>query len=219
MSNFAASAAGLVNTGSFFLNNPGGTLAGYIVQSNFNKALYGNLTGQFGSTGILVNNNQTLLHRPPIDNFSPRIGLAWQAMDKLVVRAGYGMFFDRVYGNLVGDNIVGNMPPYATGIGLNPSESLQNPFVAQAFLGFIPRTLQVVTSAPGFGATTITDINGGNASGLLNSGDDPAMRTPKVQQYNLDLQYEFAHGWTSLAHAGAGVDRFTSGAGRHGSES
>jgi hypothetical protein len=116
-------------------------------------------------------------------------------MDKFVVRAGYGMFFDRVYGNLVGDNIVGNMPPYATGIGLAPSESLQNPFVSQAFLGFIPRTLQVVASAPGFGATTITDINGGNASGLLNSGDDPRMRTPKVQQYNLDLQYEFAHGW------------------------
>lgn len=193
--NFAAPAAGLVNTGSFFLNNPGGTLAGYIVQSNYNKALYGNLTGQFGSTGILVNSNKTLLQRPPIDNFSPRIGLAWQAMDKFVVRAGYGMFFDRVYGNLVGDNIVGNMPPYATGIGLAPSESLQNPFVSQAFLGFIPRTLQVVASAPGFGATTITDINGGNASGLLNSGDDPRMRTPKVQQYNLDLQYEFAHGW------------------------
>ena len=43
--------------------------------------------------------------------------------------------------------------------------------------------------------SSITDINGGNASGLLNSGDDPRMRTPKVQQYNLDVQYEFAHGW------------------------
>ena len=71
----------------------------------------------------------------PWTNFSPRIGLAWQARDKLVVRAGYGMFFDRVYGNLVGDNILGNMPPYATGIGTAPSETLQNPFVQQAFLG------------------------------------------------------------------------------------
>ena len=193
--NFAAQAAGLVNTGSFFLNNPGGTLAGYIVQSNFNKALYGNLTGQFGSTGILVNSNKTLLQRPPIDNFSPRIGLAWQVRDKLVVRAGYGMFFDRVYGNLVGDNIVGNMPPYATGIGLSPSETLQNPFVSQAFLGFIPRTLQVTPGGDATGSVIITDVNGGNASGLLNSGDDPRMRTPKVQQYNLDVQYEFAHGW------------------------
>ena len=195
--NFAAQAAGIVNTGSFFLNNPGGTLAGYIVQSNYNKALYGNLTGQFGSTGILVNTNKTLLQRPPIDNFSPRLGLAWQARDKLVVRAGYGMFFDRVYGNLVGDNIVGNMPPYATGIGLSPAETLQNPFVPQAFLGFIPRTLSVTPGSDATGTIAISDVNGGNASGLLNSGDDPAMRTPKVQQYNLDVQYEFAHGWVA----------------------
>lgn len=31
------------------------------------------------------------------------------------------------------------------------------------------------------------------------------------------LDNEFAHGWTSLAHAGQGVERFTAGAGRHGS--
>ncbi len=195
--NFAASAAGLVNTGSFFLNNAGGTLAGYIVQSNYNKALYGNLTGQFGSTGIIVNSNKTLLQGAPLDNFSPRIGLAWQPLssNKMVVRAGYGMFFDRVYGNLLGDNILGNMPPYATGIGTNYFETLHDPFVAQSFLGFIPRTLQVAAGSPGTGATAITDINGGNASGLLTSGDNPAMRTPKVQQYNLDVQYEFARGW------------------------
>ena len=78
----------------------------------------------------------------PLDNFSPRLGLAWQVMDKLVVRAGYGMFFDRVYGNLVGDNILGNMPPYATGVGENPGQTLQNPFCPSCpqFLGFIPRT-------------------------------------------------------------------------------
>ncbi len=168
------------------------------MQSNYNKALYGNLTGQFGSTGILVNNNKTLLQGAPLDNFSPRIGLAWQPMgDKLVVRAGYGMFFDRVYGNLLGDNILGNMPPYATGIGTNPSETLQNPFVSQAFLGFIPRTLNVIPGSAATGTLGITDINGGNASGLLVSGDNPAMRTPKVQQYNLDVQYEFARGWVA----------------------
>jgi Carboxypeptidase regulatory-like domain/TonB dependent receptor/TonB-dependent Receptor Plug Domain len=210
--NFGAPQAGLVDTGSFFLGNQVadcpvfpcatggnsvGTLAGYIVQSNYNKQIYGNLTGQNGSTGIFVNTNKTLLQGSPLDNFSPRIGLAWQAKDRLVIRAGYGMFFDRVYGNLVGDNILGNEPPYATGVGLAPSETLQNPFVAQSFLGFIPRTLQVETgsAAPGVGATTITDINGLNATGLINSGDDPRMRTPKVQQYNLDVQYEFAHAW------------------------
>jgi hypothetical protein len=204
--NFAASAAGLVDTGSYFLNNPEGTLAGWIVQKNYNRALYGNLSGEFGSTGILVNSNKTLLQGSPLDNFSPRIGVAWQPFsEKLVIRAGYGLFFDRVYGNLVGDNILGNMPPYATGVGAQPGQTLQNPFctiVAPAttnscpqFLGFIPRTLVVAGSTPGFGATDITDVFGSNATGLLNSGDDPAMRTPKVQQINLDVQYEFAKGW------------------------
>jgi Carboxypeptidase regulatory-like domain/TonB-dependent Receptor Plug Domain len=196
--NFAAADAGLVNTGSYFLNNPGGTLAGYIVQKNYNRPFYGNLTGQFGSTGIRVNSNDTLLNGSPLNNFSPRIGVAWQPLgDKFVVRAGYGLFFDRVYGNLVGDNILGNMPPYATGIGTAPSETLQNPFIQQAFLGFIPRTLNVTPGNTTTGTTLITDINNGNASGLLTSGDDPAMRTPKVQQMNLDLQYEFAHGWVA----------------------
>lgn len=212
--NFTAQAAALVNAGSLLLGNqvangPGsppnqvGTLAGYVVQSNYNKAIYGNLTGQNGSTGITINNNKTLLPNAPLDNFSPRLGLAWQPMNKLVVRAGYGMFFDRVYGNLVGDNILGNMPPYATGVGITPGQTLQNPFCTPAgpgsscpqFLGFIPRTLSVAAGDPVNGATNITDAFGGNASGLLNSGDNPSMRTPKVQQYNLDVQYEFAHGW------------------------
>ena len=109
--NFAASLAGVVDTGSVLLNNPVGTLAGYIVQKNYSRTFpgYAGLTGEFGSTGIFVNNNDTLLYGSPLDNFSPRIGLAWQPFgEKLVVRAGYGMFFDRVYGNLVGDNILGN---------------------------------------------------------------------------------------------------------------
>jgi Carboxypeptidase regulatory-like domain/TonB-dependent Receptor Plug Domain len=218
--NFGAAAAGLVDTGSFFLgnevaqgipgpgmppnSNPMGTLAGWIVQQNYNRSFYQGLTGQFGSTGILVNNNNTLLQGSPLDNFSPRIGVAWQPFsEKLVIRAGYGMFFDRVYGNLVGDNILGNEPPYATGVGAEPGQTLQNPFCTvlaatnscPQFLGFIPRTLFVAGGSPTNGATNITDNFGSNATELINSGDDPAMRTPKIQQYNLDVQYEFAHGW------------------------
>lgn len=200
--NFSAAAAGIVDTGTALLNNPVGTLAGYIVQKNYNRAIYGNLTGEFGSTGITVNSNKTLLNGSPLDNFSPRIGVAWQPFsEKLVIRAGYGMFFDRVYGNLVGDNILGNMPPYATGIGANPGQTLQSPFcpACPQFLGFIPRTLftgaPLAGAEPGFGISNLTDAFGGPATGLLNSGDDPAMRTPKIQQYNLDVQYEFAQGW------------------------
>ena len=43
--NFSAAAAGVVDTGTDLLNNSTGTLAGYLVQKNFNRSIYGNLTG------------------------------------------------------------------------------------------------------------------------------------------------------------------------------
>ena len=45
-------------------------------------------------------------------------------------------------------------------------------------------------------------------------------RMSAYEQFGMTLpeamDNEFAHGWTSLAHAAEGVDRFTGGAGRHG---
>lgn len=46
----------------------------------------------------------------------------------------------------------------------------------------------------------------------LSAYEQAAMTIPEA------LDNEFAHGWTSLAHAAEGIDRFTSGAGRHGRE-
>ena len=86
--------------------------------------------------GVLVNSNKTLVPGTPLDNFAPRIGVAWQPLnDKFVVRAGYGWFYDRIYGNLLIDNQL-NLPPYSgAAFGGFPgflSSTLHNPWIAGA---------------------------------------------------------------------------------------
>ena len=216
------SQAALVNTGTFFLGNevtngPGtpsnqiGTLAGYAVQSNYNPnplkcgpplastacgltapaGIYPGYPG--GATGVFFNTNKTLVHGAPIADFGPRIGLAWQPIDKFVVRAGYGIFYDAVYANLLANNNAGN-PPYNGLILGTPNNSLDIPAaLTGGILGWQPRTLQVVAGSSANGATTITDNAGGLGVGA--TSDSEFLKVPLVQQYNLDLQYEVAHNW------------------------
>jgi hypothetical protein len=204
------SQAALVNTGSFFLNNPVGTLVGNVVQSNYNPnikacgpplaevacgltspaGLYPGYPG--GATGVFFNTNKTLVHGSPRHDFGPRVGLAWQPFgEKLVVRAGYGIFYDAVYANLLANNNAGN-PPYSGSVSLTPSAALDIQ-TSGGILGWAPRTLEVVAGSPTTGATTITDRRG--TLGLAATSDSEFLGVPLIQQYNLDLQYEVSHGW------------------------
>ena len=179
-----------VNTGSFFLNPANaicGTLVGFVVPSNFAVSKFG-LTAPppCNTTGVLVNSNKTLVPGSPWHNFAPRLGIAWQPLnERFVVRAGYGWFYDRIYGNLLIDNQL-NLPPYSGaafgGFPADFASTLHNPWIAGAMqptpLVWTPRTL-----TSGFGYTS----------------DSPEManRAPLVYEYTLDLQYEFAHGWVA----------------------
>ncbi len=61
-------------------------------------------------------------------------GVAWQPFgDRFVVRAGYGWFYDRIYGNLLIDNQL-NLPPYS-GAAAGPSPSKPGKHVAQPLRG------------------------------------------------------------------------------------
>jgi hypothetical protein len=197
-----------LNTGSA-LNALGaaGTLVGFIVPSNFDVKDFG-LTAPSGASGVLINNNKTLVPGTPWNDFAPRIGVAWHPLNKLVVRAGYGWFYDTIYGNLLIDNQL-NLPPYS-GAGSGPSpqsqeDTLQNPWAAGVGpLVWTPRYMFSVPINPalggGFDPTTGAVCPAGVcSSGFGYTSDSPTManRLPLVQEYSLDLQYDLGHNWVA----------------------
>jgi hypothetical protein len=179
---------------------PGSTLGGYVVPSNFKTSLFGAIP-----PGV-VRSSQKYAMRvgPPLDNFAPRIGFAWQplASNRLVVRAGFGSFYDRVPGE---DYIhsAQESVPYAIAIGQTPpasfAEPMTNPFAN--------------TSEPTWVRRWYT------AAGLSSNSSVTAMaenfQTPVVYQYNLNVQYEFLPSWVlELGYVGErGVHQFSLGAG------
>jgi hypothetical protein len=186
-----------------------GTLLGFVVPSNFAVSTFG-LTAPGGASGVLVNGNKTLVPGTPLNDFAPRIGVAWQPLnDRFVVRAGYGWFYDRIYGNLLIDNQL-NLPPYS-GAGSGPfpanlADTLHDPFAAGA--GPLVWTPRYMYNTAGAGCTEAVTGDGScvASSGLGYTADSQqlANRLPLTQEYSLDLQYEFAHGWVAdLGYVGS----------------
>jgi hypothetical protein len=163
-----------------------GSLAGYVVPSNFSQ-FYGNPpAGVYQSS-----RNLPVKNGPPLNNFGPRFGFAWQAMTHLVVRGGVGMFYDRIGGNLFVHSVEqGN--PYAVtldfaGSAAQPA-SLQNLFPSTP-LGFVPRWVNFQTLAT-------SNLN------LPFIVED--IHTPLVRQYNLNTQWEFMPKWVlELGYVGS----------------
>ena len=128
-------------------------------------------------------------------NFSPRIGFAYQAANRLVLRAAYGIFFTNqpsAAASTEGDNgYRTDTPYYGTLNGYSPNNYISDPFPGA---GFLPVT--------------------GNSLGLLtNVGQAisaPLREAPStyVQNWNFGVQYQLPGDWLlDVAYAGSrGVD-------------
>ncbi len=168
----------LAGTGPFngALPTSGGTLAGFVVPANFRGPVP---NGVYKSS-----RNLPVQSGPPLNNFGPRFGFAWQPTGegRFVVRGGVGMFYDRIGGNLFVHSVEqGN--PYAVtldfaGPAAQPS-SLQNLFPSVP-LGFVPRWVNFTT---GVGSNQ-------NLPFIVEN-----IHTPLVRQYNLSTQWEFMRNW------------------------
>lgn len=103
-------------------------------------------------------------------NFEPRIGIAWDPTKtgKMSIRAGYGIFHDRVFGNLVG-NARGNVP-FEQDSQIFPGDLLEN----------------VGIPGPQTPSATVQD-----ETGITPILFDKHYRTPETQSWNLGVQRDF----------------------------
>lgn len=125
-----------------------------------------------------VNGSNRGLWDTKYNNLAPRLGLAYKLTDKLVVRAGYGIFYTPAWaGALAADgySVSTSWVSSQGGGGLVPQDRLSNPFPN----GFV----QPVGSSQG-----LSTLVGQSVNAFVR--DHP---TPYVQSYSIDFQYEVTH--------------------------
>ena len=125
----------------------------------------------------------TLIDSEPLRNFAPRFGLAYKISERLVMRGGYGIYYDRL-SNQLGLLEALSLPGYLRTdlqAASNASASLQDPFPVLPQRSQFP-ILPLLYSPP---YTTDRPAIGLNAV-------DPTLRTPYLQQYGLNLQYQLS---------------------------
>jgi hypothetical protein len=145
------------------------------------------------------------------NNFAPRIGFSWQPRsdNKLAVRGGYGVYYDRANSRLLNNQIL-DFPYYTLAQAfLTP---ISNPFVqvpqpsaypllfdnASVFPfggppAFLPRAASIPFPVP---------LQSVSANGIYPDLHD--FRTPYVQQYSFGIQREIANKWMmDLSYVGS----------------
>jgi len=162
-----------------------GSLAGFVVPSNYNPAI--NVAPPVA--GVFQSNHKIgTQNNPPIDDFAPRVGFAWQplASNRLVVRGGFGYFYDRVaLGTYQAGATQGE--PYANTVFQSGAANYYSTF-AQPYgtpsLVWTPRWINI---------NTVTQT--GTSSNLTETVLQQNFETPLTDEWSLNTQYEFLPSW------------------------
>jgi hypothetical protein len=120
--------------------------------------------------------DEALVH-PDRNNFAPRVGFAWTALSKTVIRAGYGIFYNHT-SRMGREGLLGFNPPFIV-LGdrqISGSNVLRSTDAIFRLQDGIP---------PGF-----VDIGQVNLATVARRGQDMNQRTQYVQQYNFGIQQE-----------------------------
>jgi hypothetical protein len=144
----------------------GGTLQGVVVGSNFQGAL---------PAGVTRAPNSAAINGDGQNDFAPRVGFAYRLphTERLVLRGGYGMFFQRSTGQLFLQLIA--VPPFsAFRVVLFPATPISSPFApVPTFPTFAPLAYSPTTAQ-------------------TPQGFSPTFQPSIAQEYSLNLQSELA---------------------------
>jgi hypothetical protein len=189
---------------------------GFIVPKNVKQTGNAVVDGAISASQIV--DNKHTLNGQDLNNFAPRIGVAYAASDKLVFRGGYGLFYDRPSAAFI-NTVFSNYPflreveitvpsgnvPIATafsGVPTNIPLSAWLPFRIVRSSG-AGGTYQIRDNTPVFvdsrgvpqgtgcnPATGASCIRGNIAETFEFRAIDRNLRTPFVHQWNVGVQYE-----------------------------
>jgi hypothetical protein len=141
--------------------------------------------------------------------FAPRIGVAWAALPKLTVRAGYGLYYDRgeLFSYLspsAGSGFNGPFgvtlaPPFVQPVAAQENADLSVPFgttkpappqvSTKGFLDYLPNLSQTECGYPGCWPS-------GNLFGpFLFGGYDINNKLPYTENWTFDVQYQASNNW------------------------
>lgn len=144
--------------------SPAGPPNGFVQPGNAKNPIAGVPTTDDG----LVEND--------LNNFAGRFGFAFKPLksDRLVLRGGYGIYYDRISTRTINTQVL-NFPFFS--LGTRVLGPLSDPFAPVP----APSAFPVIPTVPSTLGVPISGI-------FL----DPNFRTPYVQQYNFNVQYQFA---------------------------
>jgi Carboxypeptidase regulatory-like domain/TonB dependent receptor len=180
---------------------------GFIVPNNVNLAGNPVVDGAISATNVV--NNKHTLNGQDWNNFAPRIGFAYSLSEKMVIRGGYGLFYDRPSAAFI--NTVFSNYPFLREVEITvPSGSVPIDTAFSNTPTNIPLNqwlpFRIVRASGANGAfqirdnTPVTSDSRGTpfAAGVFGNvaetfefrAIDRNIKTPYVHQWNIGVQYE-----------------------------